>query len=381
MKKTVLIVLSVILMLTIPMTSLAAGINSTPIIILKCDDLKCNYDYIVENYEKIYELLEEEGVTASFGIMGRSSTNGKTEELWENINKYIDSGIEIWHHGWTHEKNRNLDGQPSEFHGLLDYEGMKTNFQKTLDLVRENANGYEITTFGSPYNAVSDECIQMLNYEFPQINTLFYVTNEETSYAFRINNSMKIESGTGVADFEVFLKSYNPELEYAAIQSHPGQFDDTSREEFRKMIQFLKEKKSVFMTPSQYTDYVSDLKMYRESPGEKIAVLCYNKIVDFDVMPYLENDRTFIPIRAVSENIGAQVEWDEKNQLVTIVNGDCTLKLNVGSDLAYIDGREVKLDAPVREIDGRTMVPLRFIAEAFGAEVQWDNDLNMAIIK
>ncbi len=376
MKKIIFVLLTIAVILSASLPALAAGINSTPVIILKCDDLKSNDMNAINNFESLFKLLQEEGVTASFGVVG-NSVQGNQEIFWKNVNNYISNGIEIWHHGWLHRKN--AEGV-QEYNGMLNYDEMKENFKKTLDLVEKNADGYKILTFGAPYNAVNDEFMQMLKKEYPQIKTVFY-TSKGNDSVVKLTSKMSIESGTGVASFSVFEKSYDPELEYAAIQSHPGGFDDHSREEYRKMIHFLKEKKSIFMTPSQYTNYVNDMKAYRNSPEEKISVLCYNKLLDFDVYPYLENDRTFIPIRAVSENLDAFVTWNEETQTVKIYADDYTLKLVVGSDIAYKDGEEVRLDAPVRVVDGRTMVPLRFIAEAFGAEVQWDNALNMAIIK
>ncbi len=377
MKKLITMISVILLMAIIPVSAFAAGINSTPVIILKCDDYKSNNLESIENFDKLYDLLVEEGVTASFGIVGNSSSTGNQTLFWKNTKKYIAGGIEFWHHGWLHRKN---DEGVQEYNGMLTYDEMKVNFKKTLDLMEKNADGYKITTVGAPYNAVNEEFMLMLKNEFPQIKTIFYTSKGDDSI-FKLTDKMSIESGTGVANFSVFEKSYNPELEYAAIQSHPGGFDDASREEYRKMIHFLKEKNSIFMTPTQYTNYVNDMKAYRNSPEERIAVLCYNKLLDFDVYPYLENDRTFIPIRAVSENLDAFVTWNEETQTVKIFADDYVLKLVVGSDIAYKDNIEVKLDAPVRVVDGRTMVPLRFIAEAFGAEVQWDNALNMAIIK
>ena len=376
--KKIIALLMVVMLVLVPVISLAAGINGTPVIILKCDDLKSNDVSSIESFDKLYDMLVEEGVTASFGIVGNSSKDGNQKVFWDNAKKYIEGGIEIWHHGWLHRKN---DQGVQEYNGMLTYDEMKENFQKTLELVEKNADGYKMVTFGAPYNSVNDEFMVMLSKEFPQIKTVFYTSKGDDPEIVKLNSKMNIESGTSVANYSVFEKSYDPELEYAAIQSHPGGFDDQSREEYRKMIKFLKEKNSIFMTPTQYHNYVKDMGKYRADVNEKVAVLCYNKLLDFDVLPYIENGRTFIPIRAVSENLDAFVTWNEETETVKIFADDYVLKLVVGSDVAYKDSEEVKLDAPVRVVDGRTMVPLRFVAEAFGAEVSWDDSLNMAIIK
>lgn len=376
MKKMLIILAALLLVLTTSVS--AAGINGTPIIILKCDDYKSNNAASIENFEKLFQILQEENVTASFGIVGNSSTSGNTAAFWENTKKYIASGIEIWSHGWLHRKN---DEGVAEFNGMLSYDEMKTNFQKVIDLVAKNTDGYQITSFGAPYNAISSECLSMIQQDFPQIKAIFFTGKEPATEAVRLTNSMKIETGTGKASYDAFLESYNPDLDYAAIQSHPGNFSDESREEYRNMIQFLKSKNSVFMTPTQYANYTKELAAYRSTPEEKIAVLCYNKIVQFDTAPFIEDGRTLVPMRALAESLGCFVAWSEKEQKVTVIGNTDDVVLHIGSNIAYVGDKEVTLDVPAKIADGRTMIPLRFVAEAFGAEVQWDSAMNMAVIK
>lgn len=376
MKKVFLILTAILLVLTTSVS--AAGINGTPVIILKCDDYKSNNSDSIANFEKLFGLLQEEKVTAAFGIVGNSSKSGDTATFWGNTKKYIANGIEIWSHGWLHRKN---DAGVAEFNGMLSYEEMKTNFQNVIDLVAKNADGYQITSFGAPYNATSSECLGMIEQDFPQIEAIFFTSKEPATKAVRLTNSMKIEVDTGIANYNTFLQSYNSELDYAVIQSHPGSFSDTSRNAYRDMIKFLKSKNSVFMTPTQYANYTKDLAAYRSTPEEKIAVLCYNKLVEFDTVPFIEDGRTLVPMRALAESLGCFVAWNSEEQKVTVIGTTDDVVLHIGSTTAYVGDKEVTLDVPAKIVDGRTMIPLRFVAEAFGAEVQWDGAMNMAIIK
>lgn len=378
MKKGFFVLTALLLISAMSVSVSAAGINGTPVIILKCDDYKSNNAASIENFEKLFDLLQKEKVTASFGIVGNSSKSGNQEAFWENTKKYIGSGIEIWSHGWLHRKN---DEGVAEFNGMLTYEEMKSNFRQVIDLVAKNTDGYQISSFGAPYNATSSECLQMIQQDFPQIKAIFFTSKEPATDAVRLTNSMKIESGTGVASYDTFISSYNENLDYAVIQSHPGSFSDNSREEYRSMIQFLKNKKSIFMTATQYANYTKDLAAYRSYPEEKIAVLCYNKLVQFDTLPFIEDGRTLIPVRAVAESFGTFVAWNEAEQKVTIIGNVDDVVLTIGESTAYIGDKAVTLDVPAKVVNGRTMVPLRFVAEAFGAEVLWDAALNMAIIK
>ncbi|MDR1638791.1 MAG: copper amine oxidase N-terminal domain-containing protein [Clostridiales bacterium] len=87
----------------------------------------------------------------------------------------------------------------------------------------------------------------------------------------------------------------------------------------------------------------------------------------------MENDRCLVPIRLISENLGAQVGWDDKTRTVTIKDGDHTLSLVIGSLSPTLDGKEIKIDAAPKIIGGYTYVPLRFIAESLECEVGWSD--------
>lgn len=94
--------------------------------------------------------------------------------------------------------------------------------------------------------------------------------------------------------------------------------------------------------------------------------------LQFDVSPVIENDRTLVPMRAIFEALGAEISWDEITKTVTAVKGDVKISLTVGSKTAYKNGEPFVLDVPAKIIGGRTMVPLRFISESLGAGVYWE---------
>jgi hypothetical protein len=73
----------------------------------------------------------------------------------------------------------------------------------------------------------------------------------------------------------------------------------------------------------------------------------------------------------VLEKMGALVEWDPGDRAVLVTHGENLVYLPIGSRTATRDGRRVHLDVPAQVVEGRTLVPLRFIAEAFGANVDW----------
>jgi len=90
-----------------------------------------------------------------------------------------------------------------------------------------------------------------------------------------------------------------------------------------------------------------------------------------DVPPMIIDGRTMVPVRVVADHLGFSVEWWEATRTVYL-RGRRTVQLRLGSPDAYVDGRAVKLDVPAQAVQGRTLVPLRFIAEALGYDVAWD---------
>lgn len=84
------------------------------------------------------------------------------------------------------------------------------------------------------------------------------------------------------------------------------------------------------------------------------------------------NNRTLLPLREIFEAMGADVNWDNDAKVITALKDGDEINLEIGNVNANINGREVKLDTPALAIKGVTLVPVRFIAESFGSEVIWD---------
>ena len=88
-----------------------------------------------------------------------------------------------------------------------------------------------------------------------------------------------------------------------------------------------------------------------------------------------------LPARFVAEALGAKVLWDSNTRTVSII-GEKAIAITIGSDTAYVNGVVVKLDSPAFIADDRTYLPLRFIAENLGADVEWlADELKIVITK
>ncbi len=95
-------------------------------------------------------------------------------------------------------------------------------------------------------------------------------------------------------------------------------------------------------------------------------------VVSLDAPPIIKSNRTLIPLRFISESFGAIVQWDPVLKIVDIQFNDTSIKLQIGVGYASVNGKKIALDTVPEIINGRTMIPLRFIVETFGASVNWD---------
>ena len=92
--------------------------------------------------------------------------------------------------------------------------------------------------------------------------------------------------------------------------------------------------------------------------------------------PITEKDRTLVPMRAIFEALGAEVEWENETQTATATKDGITVSVTIDSNRMLKNGEEIELDVPARLVeDSRTLVPLRAISEAFGCQVEWDEEL------
>ena len=106
--------------------------------------------------------------------------------------------------------------------------------------------------------------------------------------------------------------------------------------------------------------------------GEIYVTVTFNgEELEFDVPPQIMNSRTMVPLRAIFEKMGAEVDWENDTQTVTATKGDTVVVLVIGDQFPTINGEVVEIDQPGVIVDSRTLAPLRFVAEAFGGEVDW----------
>ena len=99
-----------------------------------------------------------------------------------------------------------------------------------------------------------------------------------------------------------------------------------------------------------------------------------------DVAPIVANSRTMLPVRYVAEALGASIAWDGATSTATLTTADTEIKITVGAATATVNGQAVTLAAPAFIENSRTYMPVRFVAETLGATVTWDGMTSTATI-
>ncbi|ETT79661.1 hypothetical protein C173_00842 [Paenibacillus sp. FSL R7-277] len=109
-----------------------------------------------------------------------------------------------------------------------------------------------------------------------------------------------------------------------------------------------------------------------QAAAKPIRVIIDGVTLSTDQPPVMVNGRTMVPLRAIFEAFNADIKWNQKTQTVTASQNDTTIVLKIGSKIATINNKAVSLDVPGQNLKGRTMVPTRFVSEALGREVGWN---------
>ncbi len=112
-----------------------------------------------------------------------------------------------------------------------------------------------------------------------------------------------------------------------------------------------------------------------------IKVTVDGALIDFKgVPPQSQGSRILVPVRGVFEKLGATLTWNAASQTVTAIRGTSKTVVTVGKKDAMVDGQVADVGTPPIVAEGRVMVPLRFLAQALGAKVEWQGaDRTVAI--
>ena len=142
--------------------------------------------------------------------------------------------------------------------------------------------------------------------------------------------------------------------------------------------------KLVLWTRKRLVEYdMADIEdvLNEKCPSDTPYIEFDGNILGFDVPPIIEDSSTLVPMRFLFEQMGADVEWDSETQTATATLDNKAVTFSIDNVNARINNKPAKMDVPARLVNGKTMVPLRFLSENMGYDVDWDADSRTAIVR
>lgn len=113
---------------------------------------------------------------------------------------------------------------------------------------------------------------------------------------------------------------------------------------------------------------------------DKIKVVYGDSILAFNVAPVTESNRTLVPMRFLFEQMGAEVAWNAETNTATVTKGEETISFSIDNTEATVNGEIKTMDVPARLIENKTMIPVRFLSEELGYTVGWDEETKIVTI-
>lgn len=209
-------------------------------------------------------------------------------------------------------------------------------------------------------------------------------------YVYKIENGefVRVYKGNYGAEDNANVQIINGEPVYRYYWND----DEVSEEEYEEKLNSVFDKNNaiksfdnddIFKTvgKDEIIRQISEFNdIQQENSENSISVILNGNKISFDVQPYIENETTMVPMRAIFEALGAEVNYDAETKTIRASKGDTIIELVTGSSEAVINGERYTLSNAVANKNGSTMVPLRFISEALGADVNWDTDTKTVTI-
>lgn len=164
-------------------------------------------------------------------------------------------------------------------------------------------------------------------------------------------------------------------LQLEAKKSEMNEYKVQMKEKIQEMQEIMRNKYTL-----EELDALEEVSLSLDSL-ENVDVIPVENVLftkgnaKFDTPPVIKEGRTLIPARAVSEAMGATVEYDDVDKIVTITKDEKVIVFSLADGTVTVNGETAEIDVPAEIMNNRTMVPLRFIAEQLELTVEWDQEL------
>lgn len=226
---------------------------------------------------------------------------------------------------------------------------------------------FETAEFFSKKNY--EECIksskELLNYDDSHMEAYYFIAMS----AYRMGD-YEFAYQTLISQLD---KNPNNELALynaACAASILGK-EDESIDLIKRLLAIDITNKSSIKNDSDF-DNIRDNEEYKKLM--EISVVFGGELVEFDVAPLIIDGRTLLPVRKVFECLGAEVTYDDITRTAIAKKDETEIRITIDDKIAKVNGENKELDVPAVVINGRTLVPVRFVGESLKAEVEWDGE-------
>jgi hypothetical protein len=352
-------------------------------------------EYVAGDYSDAYKAYRE-GFKEMFDVSKALSTAITTQmpEKFENSKAdtpAADLRSALNHLASEHfalsalQMQEQYDGRTAASNALVTAEaGNTADFKAAIASIYGNdgANAFEKIWVTNHVNAQSDYVTAVKNNDAAARAAVEKrIDGFTTEFATFLDSATagNLPKAAGQQALTTHEKQVQQVLDQYAASNYEGSYA-TNREGFKVMFgvgqalgnaivtQFNDKFQEQPMTPTMPETDTTTVWMQLNSKMLKIN----DKTTNMDTTPMLWKNTTYIPLRFLSEGIGATVKWDKKAQQVTVMAGNDTLKFWVNNNVMEVNGMKKNVGATVFvNKDGRTQVPLRFIAELLGWDVKW----------
>lgn len=333
---------------------------------------------------KYNEILEEQFKTEEYVIAGDYYF---TRECFNDEAMHNMWGFQINSFAYLYDKELNLI-KSQEFDGYVFYIGY--NDGKYYCKFLENGEHFK-TMVSTDFDVWEESDINSV----PRSNSKATVMNNMVTFkqnsdfkkvSYEDNQEKKYDNMFAdwfvVKDEENNILISNDNVYFAKILLPENYFSKTSQGfffncvyEYENEIIFEKIPRSERLRVPKQEIY-AQLEEMRNAPYVQLN----DKILGFEVPPVMEDDRMLVPIRFLFEQMGATVEWEEETLTASIESESSTVEFSIDVAVAQVNGTAKTMDVPARLINDKTFIPLRFISENLGYNVEWDESINTAII-
>jgi hypothetical protein len=199
-----------------------------------------------------------------------------------------------------------------------------------------------------------------------------YVNADESSYIVRFDNPIMFEDGVELrAVFNNIIVSHSAPDKIGLYIRVTGVENDLIVWQVKAGSNIDTDEES----NDDKTDHKNPVLIESSMSIGSLTMHINGEPYTMDVAPYIKEDRTYLPLRFVCYAMGmneSNLVWDQEQKIVRIQKENTVIELQIGSNIIRVNGKAQQMDVAPEIRNDRTMLPIRFIAEAFGADVSWD---------